>query len=144
MSKLVYYFYFYKKYKNKSRHPKVSAAGCVSCKPCFVPNRAWQALFGGNHLSQILKISPRSSLQFVRSSAPTKVWVARSWGLPRSSLSISKKVRHCGTFTTIKPWFPLGHSLAVNHLHGCLALFFHLARTLLASQPVRAWTFLIP
>ncbi|MDF2903057.1 MAG: hypothetical protein K0S25_695 [Bacillus sp. (in: firmicutes)] len=30
-------------------------------------------------------------VQFLRESAPTIIWVSRSWGLPRSTLSISEE-----------------------------------------------------
>ncbi len=32
-----------------------------------------------------------STLLFREQSAPTKIWVARLWGLPRSTLFVSKK-----------------------------------------------------
>ena len=34
-------------------------------------------------------------------SAPTLIWVSRSWGLPVPPLSFLKELRHCGTFIGI-------------------------------------------
>lgn len=46
---------------------------------------------GGNHLSTD-SIEPVLPLvEFLKESAPTIIWVSRSWGLPRSTLFISQK-----------------------------------------------------
>lgn len=46
---------------------------------------------GGNHLSTDSGESVLLLVQFLRESAPTIIWVSRSWGLPRSTLFISEK-----------------------------------------------------
>lgn len=55
--------------------------------------------------------------------------------------NVSVGLRHCGTFMT----FTISEDLGVHPPLDApiyLDLFFHLAQTLLASQLVRAWTFL--
>ena len=84
-----------------------------------------------------------SSVHFLRESSPTIIWVSRSWGLPRSTLFISEKA------TSLWHFYRYSHHIrrlryfpCRQQLNCCPSLFFHRARTLLASQPVRAWTFL--
>ncbi|GAE43541.1 hypothetical protein JCM21738_183 [Mesobacillus boroniphilus JCM 21738] len=64
------------------------------CKPCFVPlycKRPKVSYSGGNHLSTDENSSVLPFVQFLQEDAPTIVWVSRSWGLPRSTLPISRK-----------------------------------------------------
>lgn len=46
---------------------------------------------GGNHLSTNIYMFVLLFVHFLRESAPTIIWVSRSWGLPRSTLFISEK-----------------------------------------------------
>ena len=57
----------------------------------FVLKRPSVSYSGGNHLSTDESSSVLLLVQFLRESAPTIIWVSRSWGLPRSTLSISEK-----------------------------------------------------
>lgn len=46
-------------------------------------------------------------VQFLRESAPTIIWVSRSWGLPVPPFPFLERLRHCGTFIgthTISEW----------------------------------------
>lgn len=60
-------------------------------KPCFVP-----VYSNGLRLVRWVVIiylqtqSVPSSVQFLQKSAPTIIWVSRSWGLPRSIRPVSK------------------------------------------------------
>ena len=74
------------------------------CKPCSVPaycKRPKVSYIGGNHLSPDSKESALLLVRFLRESAPTNIWVSRSWGLPVPPFSFLKRLRHCGTFTGI-------------------------------------------
>lgn len=63
------------------------------CKPCSVPaysNGDRLVLSGSNHLSTgrtTLPVPP--SVHFLREGAPTIIWVSHSWGLPRSTFTVS-------------------------------------------------------
>ena len=59
---------------------------------------------GGNHLSTDPYRSVLLLVHFLRESAPTIIWVSRSWGLPRSTPAISARLRHCGTFKVFMPY----------------------------------------
>ena len=56
---------------------------------------------GGNHLSTDC-MNPSFSL-FIskKESAPTIIWVSRSWGLPVPPFPFPGRLRHCGTFIGI-------------------------------------------
>ena len=118
------------------------------CKPCSVPlycKRLVVSYSGGNHLSTDSYSSVLLLVHFLRESAPTIIWVSRSWGLPRSTLSISAKATslwhfHRYSYHILKGLrhFPCRQP----EINRCPSLFFRQARTLRASQPVRAWTFL--
>lgn len=92
------------------------------------------------------KHQPLSFFSFIskKESAPTIIWVSHSWGLPRSTLSISRKTTSLWHFYrySCHILMDLGIFPAVNSRNCCPSLFFRQARTLRASQPVRAWTFL--
>ncbi len=47
--------------------------------------------------------------------APTFVWVAHSWGLPRSTQKVSNLNRHCGTFKGIPYSYERRNLPAVNY-----------------------------
>lgn len=81
-------------------------------KPCFVPKyckRLFISYFGGNHLStETLSFCP-SSHSFPRKKAPLPlIWVSRSWGLPRSTLSISRKATSLWHFYRYSCHIPKG------------------------------------
>lgn len=100
---------------------------------------------GGNHLSPGASSPPGSlSVQFLRESSPTIIWVSRSWGLPRSTLNVSIKTSSLWHFQSIRAIFVknLGRFPAVSPKMDYPDLLFHQARTLRSSQIVRAWTFL--
>lgn len=65
------------------------------CKPCSVPaysNGDRLVLSGSNHLSTgrtTLPVPP--SVHFLREGAPTIIWVSHSWGLPRSTFTVSSE-----------------------------------------------------
>ncbi|KLT17212.1 hypothetical protein AA980_15110 [Neobacillus vireti] len=40
-------------------------------------------------------------VEFLRESAPTIIWVSRSWGLPVPPFPFLERLRHCGTFIGI-------------------------------------------
>ena len=95
-----------------------------------------------NHLSTAKQSG--WSVRFQPSHAPTKVWVASLRGLPRSTFQISLETTslwHFQSYSGISK--DLALLLAVRQLAISLGLFFRLAQTLLASQPVLAWTFLM-
>ena len=58
------------------------------CKPCSVSDKK-SGLFYPEVII-CLQLLPLPSVQFPRKSAPTKVWVARSRGLPRSTNTVSR------------------------------------------------------
>ena len=43
-------------------------------------------------------------VHFPQDGAPTKVWVARSWGLPVPFLPFPERIRHCGTFRVLEAY----------------------------------------
>lgn len=97
------------------------------------------ARWSDNHLSA--PSGAFRSVRFQSGSSPTIVWVSRSWGLPRSTLTVSGQTPslwHFQEACTISE--DLGTSSAVNLR--CLHLSFRVARSLQPSQAVRAWTFL--
>lgn len=90
------------------------------------------------------------SVHFPPDSAPTIIWVARSRGLPRSTPSVSRRHRHCGTLGLFPP-YPSGHRRFHRRQSRYRRIvqepdcpYLRKARTLRASQPGRAWTFLYP
>lgn len=94
-----------------------------------------------NHLSTVFTV--RISVQFHPSHAPTKVWVASLRGLPRSIFYVSIKTSSLWHFQV---YFGISEDVAILTavtLSTSLGLFIRLAQTLLASQPVLAWTFLM-
>ena len=57
----------------------------------------------GNHLSPDASSPPGFlSVQFLRESSPTIIWVSRSWGLPRSTLNVSIKTSSLWHFQSIR------------------------------------------
>lgn len=98
-------------------------------------------VFFDNHLSTEKTV--RISVHFHPSHAPTKIWVASLRGLPRSIFYVSIKTSslwHLRTYYGISK--DLANLVAVTLL-ASLGLCIRLAQTLLASQPVLAWTFLM-
>ena len=94
-----------------------------------------------NHLSTVKTV--RISVRFHPSHAPTKIWVANLWGLPRSIFYVSIKTSSLWHF---QGYFSISKDLAILPAvmyFTSLGLLFRLAQTLLASQPVLAWTFLM-
>jgi hypothetical protein len=64
------------------------------CKPCFVPQYCKRP--SSRTSAVIIYLQKHALLSFSsfiskKESAPTIIWVSRSWGLPRSTLSISGK-----------------------------------------------------
>lgn len=60
-------------------------------------------------------------------------------------LAFPTKLRHCGTFKVFAPYLSRRRCFPCRQLsfdRAALGLLFHQARTLQASQLVRAWTFL--
>jgi len=92
---------------------------------------------GGNHLSTDSGESVLLLVQFLRESAPTIIWVSRSWGLPRSTLFISEKApslwhfyrysyhiqEDLGIFPAVSPKTALAYEFArhehYEHLSSC-------------------------
>ena len=74
------------------------------CKPCFVPlyykrpSSRTQVVIIYLQMNHHLSFS---SFISSRESAPTIIWVSRSWGLPRSTLFISKKAPSLWHFQSI-------------------------------------------
>lgn len=112
----------------------------------FVLQTTFISYSGGNHLSTDESSSVLLFVHFLRESAPTIIWVSRSWGLPRSTLFISKKAPSLWHFQSI-------HTISKSRLRyfpcrqgsvkpPCPGLCLDQARTLQTSQSVRAWTFL--
>ncbi len=92
--------------------------------------------------SSICRKTTSPSVHFLSESAPTYIWVARSWGLPRSTRSISTTAPSLWHFQSSHSISKdVGIFLAVSSKNS-LDLWFRQARTLQASQLVRAWTFL--
>src|SRR3954464_7641973 len=72
------------------------------CKPCSVPvyykRHGCVSYLGGNHLSTGTNLNLSFSLfNSKRESAPTIIWVSRSWGLPVPPFPFLERLRHCGT-----------------------------------------------
>ena len=67
----------------------------------FVLQTTFISYSGGNHLSTDESSSVLLFVHFLRESAPTIIWVSRSWGLPRSTLFISKKAPSLWHFQSI-------------------------------------------
>jgi hypothetical protein len=67
----------------------------------FVLQTTFISYSGGNHLSTDESSSVLLFVHFLRESAPTIIWVSRSWGLPRSTLFISKKATSLWHFQSI-------------------------------------------
>jgi len=80
------------------------------------------------------------SISFHLAGFPYQIWVSRLWGLPRSTPSVSQRLRHCGTFTGFLHGFHFRSHRSRQYY--CQDLFFHPAQSLHSSQSVRAWTFL--
>jgi hypothetical protein len=74
-------------------------------------------------------------VHFPQDSAPTIIWVARSWGLPVPSVAFRPPSRFCGTFRLLLAYH-LGRSIisppSVNTNINCPSLL--MARSLRASQ----------
>ena len=66
----------------------------------FVLQTTFISYSGSNHLSTA-KLTVPPSVHFLQESAPTIIWVSRSWGLPRSTLFISKKAPSLWHFQSI-------------------------------------------
>jgi hypothetical protein len=85
---------------------------------------------GGNHLSTDSIESVLLLVQFLRESAPTIIWVSRSWGLPRSTLFISEKAPSLWHFYRYSYHIrkDLGIFPAVSQAKAQAALAYELAR----------------
>lgn len=95
---------------------------------------------GDKHLST--SIPSPTIHSFLSGEFPYQFWVSRLRGLPRSTLFISKKHRHYGTFIpnrVLPKWF---RPFRCRSQKCDYRLFFPYTQSLQASQPVRAWTFL--
>jgi len=105
------------------------------CKPCSVPvyykRHGCVSYLGGNHLSTGSYPEPVLLLvQFLRESAPTIIWVSRSWGLPVPPFPFLERLRHCGTFIGI-------HTISKKDLGIFPAVSWMLAPTALAYEFTR-------
>ena len=94
----------------------------------FVLQTAHASYSGGNHLSTGYKTCPFPSFISLE-RFPTIIWVSRSWGLPRSTLSFLQGLRHCGTLKVVKP-YPKGlrFFLPLNQPYSQNTLAYELAR----------------
>jgi len=82
------------------------------------------------------------SVQFLHESAPTIIWVSRSWGLPVPPEPFPEQLRHCGTFRGILTISEdLGVIPAVS-FYAALAYFLAKHEHYGHLRTVRAWTFL--
>ncbi len=64
------------------------------CKPCFVPSYCKRPSSCTPVVIIYLQVIFNLSfflVHFLKEGAPTIIWVSRSWGLPRSTLLISKQ-----------------------------------------------------
>ncbi|GEM_PF-5398475 len=79
-----------------------------------------------------------SSVHFPLKGAPTKIWVSDSRGLPVPPRTFPPELVSVALLKVLTPRRAAFPAVILR----CIALWFPLSRTLQASQPVPAWTFL--
>lgn len=120
----------------------------TSYKPCFVPQyckRLFISYFGGNHLSTGANTPVLLLVHFQERKLPYQNLGFSLVGF--TSFHPPRFREGSVTVALLQVFMPYPHGdlgifPAVSKRTCCPGLFFRQARTLRASQPVRAWTFL--